>query len=244
MKKSVLIIEDNLNQSQMLKKLVLEVDGNVTVYTASASGPAYEILMERTIDVFLVDIILDTTKPGDASGMRLVEKIRSIKKYMFTPVLFITSLEDSTKYAYTNLKCFEYIEKPFDPEVVKCMVEKALNFSTTREKDTTLYFRKDGVIYPIKVKNIIYIENINHVMHIHLTKGKPFEISYKTCKQILEEADDDNLLQCSRGVIVNKEYIENIDVVSRYITMKGISEKVEIGFTYKKKVLREFGYDR
>ena len=79
----------------MLKKLVLEVDPSVKVYTASASGPAYEILMERTIDVFLVDIILDTSKPGDASGMRLVENVRKLEKYMFTPVVFITSLEDA-----------------------------------------------------------------------------------------------------------------------------------------------------
>ena len=156
MRKSVLIIEDNLEQLEMLKKLVLEVEPETVVYTASALGPAYEILMERTIDVFLVDIILDTNKPGDASGMRLVERIRTIEKYMFTPVLFVTSLEDSTKYAYTDLKCYEYIEKPFDPERVKQYIKKALNYSTMREKEATLFFRKDGIIYPIKVKEILY----------------------------------------------------------------------------------------
>ena len=243
MKRTVLIIEDNLNQLEMLKKLVLEVDPSALVYTASASGPAYEILMERTIDVFLVDIILDTGKPGNASGMRLVEKIRKLEKYMFTPVVFITSLEDVTKYAYTDLNCLGYIEKPFDPEHVKRYVKKALNYSTVREKESTLFFRKDGIIYPIRVRDIIYTESLNHKMDVHLRDEPVFTVAYKTCKDLLEEADADCLLQCSRSTIINKDYVENVDPVSRYITMK-TGEKVEIGITYKKRVLREFGDGR
>ena len=243
MKRTVLIIEDNLNQLEMLKKLVLEVDPSALVYTASTSGPAYEILMERTIDVFLVDIILDTGKPGNASGMRLVEKIRKLEKYMFTPVVFITSLEDVTKYAYTDLNCLGYIEKPFDPENVKRYVKKALNYSTVREKESTLLFRKDSIIYPIKVRDIIYTESLNHKVNVHLKNEPVFVVTYKTCKDLLEEADTDCLLQCSRSTIINKDYVENVDPVSRYITMKS-GEKVEIGITYKKRVLRVFGDGR
>ena len=227
----------------MLKKLVLEVDPSVKVYTASASGPAYEILMERTIDVFLVDIILDTSKPGDASGMRLVENVRKLEKYMFTPVVFITSLEDATKYAYTDLNCLGYIEKPFDPENVKRYVKKALSYATVREKEATLFFRKDGIIYPIKVREILYVESLNHKVYVHLKDEPVFVVAYKTCKELLEEADTDCLLQCSRSTIVNTNYVANIDPVRRYITMKRGGEKVEIGITYKKKVLREFGDD-
>ena len=243
MKRTVLIIEDNLTQMEMLKKLVLEVEPDVKVYTASAPGPAYEILMEGTIDIFLVDIILDTTRPGDASGMRLVEKFRKLEKYMFTPVVFITSLEDATKYAYTDLNCLGYIEKPFAPENVKRYIKKALNFASTREKESTLYFRNDGIIYPIKVKDIIYMECQSRKVEIHL-KGEPvFPVSYKTCKELLEEADSDSLLQCSRSTIINKDYVQNIDPVNRYIRMKN-GEKAEIGITYKKRVLKEFGDDR
>ena len=71
MKKSVLIVEDDEVQQKLLKKLVLEVNGDVAVYTAGSLNPAYKILLEKTIDAFLVDIILDTKKPGDTSGIRL-----------------------------------------------------------------------------------------------------------------------------------------------------------------------------
>lgn len=244
MKKTVLIIEDNINQLEMLKKLVLEVEPGVAVYTATTSGPAYELFMERTIDMFLVDIILDTDRPGDTSGMRLVEKLRKIEKYMFTPVVFITSLEDETKYAYTDLNCLGYIEKPFDPETVKGYIRRGLHYSTAREKEATLFFRKDGIIYPIKVREITYMEIQNHKVYVHLKEEPLFVVSYKPCKELLDEADTDDLLQCSRSTIINKEYVENVDPVSRYITMKPEGEKVEIGFTYKKRVMREFGDDR
>lgn len=64
MKKSVLIVEDDEVQQKLLKKLVLEVNGCAAVYTAGSLNPAYKILLEKTIDAFLVDIILDTKKRG------------------------------------------------------------------------------------------------------------------------------------------------------------------------------------
>lgn len=241
MKKSVLIIEDNKNQMEMLKKLVLEVNPGVTVYTASNTRMAYQILIEKTIDVFLADIILDTTNPGDTSGVRLVEKVRTIPKYMFTPVIFVTSLEDTTNYAYTDLNCLGYVEKPFSPERVKQLVEKALNYSTTKNQDATFCFRKDGILYPVKVRDIIYIESLNHVVSVHTVKGGTLTIPYKPCKDLLAEVDTDSLIQCSRNTIVNKDYILNVDVSNRYITLKEINEQIEIGITFKKKILAEFG---
>lgn len=241
MKKCVLIVEDNLIQMEMLKKLVLEVNPTVVIYTASDLPTAYQILIEKTIDVIMADIILDTTKPGDTSGIKLVEKIRAIPRYMFTPVLFITSLEDATNYAYTDLNCLGYVEKPFSPERVTSLVKKALYFSTAKNEDVTLCFRKDGILYPIKVKDIVYIENLNHVVTVHTLKNGTLTVPYKPCKDLLDDVDTDCLLQCSRNTIVNKDFVENVDVANRYITLRGVKDKVEIGITFKKKVLAEFG---
>ena len=241
MEKRVLIVEDNNVQLEMLKKLVLEVNPNTVVYTAEDVHKAYQIVLERTIDVFLIDIILDTTMPGDTSGIKFVEKIRDISKYMFTPVLFVTSLEDTTNYAYTDLNCLGYIEKPFDPEAVKFLLERALNFSTARNQDATFCFRKDGILYPIKVRDILYIESINHVVTVYLVNDGTLTVPYKPCKTIIEEVDADCLMRCSRNVIVNKNYITYVDTANRYIMLKDVNKQIEIGITYKKKVLAEFG---
>lgn len=242
MKKTVLITEDNKTQLEMLRRLVLEVNADAVVYTASDVKTAYQILLEKTVDVFLVDIILDVTKPGDTSGIRLVEKIRKIPKYMFTPVLFITSLEDTTKYAYTDLNCLGYVEKPFSPESVKKLMKKALYFSTEKEKEEVFCFRKDGILYPVKIDNIIYIESIKHVVNVHLAEGGSLSVPYRTCKQLLDDMDASSLMQCSRNTIINKDHVVNLDITNRLITMKGVKNKIEIGITYKKKIMAEYGY--
>ena len=242
MKKTVLIIEDNKTQLEMLKKLVLEVNAEAVVYTASEVKAAYQIMMEKIIDAFLVDIILDVTKPGDTSGIKLVEKIRTIPQYMFAPVIFITSLEDTTRYTYTDLNCLGYVEKPFSPDRVKQLIKRALYFSTEKEteKEAVHCFRKEGILYPIKIKNIIYIESINHIVNIYLSEGGALTIPYRPCKQLLDDLNASVLIQCSRKAIINKDNKENIDLTNRYIALRGIQTPVEIGITYKRKMLMEY----
>lgn len=240
-KKTVLIIEDDKEQLKMLRQLILDINGNTVVYMAENVAEAYQLLLEKTIDVFLVDIILDKTRPGDASGIRLVEKLRQIPKYYFTPVIFVTSMEDQEMHAYKNLNCFGYIEKPYNPLQVKEKVEKALHYTTEREKDVTLPLKKDNVLYPVKLKDIVYMESVMHIMHIHLTNGEVLDIPYITCKRILEETDTfGNLLPCARGVLVNRDYIYGIDLTNKYLMLKDNYGMITIGGKYKKKLLEEF----
>ncbi len=240
MRKTVLIVEDVRPQAEMLKKLVEEVSLDADIYIADNLERAYTVLMEKSVDVFLIDIILDTTKPGDTSGMHLVERMRTIEKYFFTPVIFITSMEDSTKYAYTDLNCLGYIEKPFSPEDVKRYVEKALHFTTKREDVRKISFGTEGVVYPVKLEELLYIESVGRVICVHMKDGKVLKFPYKTCKKLLHDADAGCLVQCNRSMIINTEYVKNIDVPNRYITLENVPEKIELGGRFKKRVLAEF----
>lgn len=238
--KKILIIEDNADQLLALKKLTEEVDSELDVYTAANVEQAYQIAMEQNIAIFMVDIILSVTTRNDVSGVRFVERIRSVSKYMFTPVIFITSLEDPQMYAYKELNCLDYIEKPFDPEHVRAVIKKALFFPQNDAEDDTLIFRQDGILWPVKIKDILYIENCNHSIYVHLVNGKKQRFPYKTFKQILSEVNNHDLLQCSRSIIVNCTYICNIDFVNHYISMKDCAESIGIGLTYRKRLMERF----
>ena len=74
---------------------------------------AYECLMEKEIDLFVVDIILDKSVQGDSSGLRFVDNVRRVTRYAFTPVIFVTSLEDSRLYTYEKLHCYSFVENPY-----------------------------------------------------------------------------------------------------------------------------------
>ena len=240
MKKAVLIVEDEPNQQMLLTQIVESISKEIVLYTADNAAEAYAILMDHTIDVFLVDIVLDNSARIDASGIQLVEKFRKIPKYMFTPVIFVTSLEDPTLYAYTGLNCLGYIEKPYEIPQVKCLLERALNFTTIRDKDGSLSFRKEGVWYLVKVKNIIYMEVIKHAMFIHTSNGSVLDIPYLTCKQVLKDDDTGCLVQCNRSTIINRDFVQCVDGPNQYITLQGKAERVTIGRTFKKKIMAEF----
>ena len=241
MRKSVLIVEDSRPQLDMLAKLVLEVDPNVRICTAETLDEAYAALMRITIDVFIIDIILDTVKPGDTSGIQLVKRIREIEKYILAPVIFVTSMEDTTKYAYTDLNCLGYLEKPFSFDKVKELTRKALHHTTDKRRETSICFGKDRILYPVKISEILYVESVKKIVYVHKKDGQVLSFPYMTCQKILDKADTDCLFQCARGIIINKDYVVNIDISNKYITLDGVADKIEIGGSFKKRVLEEFG---
>lgn len=234
--KKILILEDNPAALEYLTNIVADMDTKNVIYAFHNTKDAYQCALERTIDLFLVDIILDTSRPGDASGLRFVENIRRVEHYSFTPIIFVTSLEDARLYTYENLHCYSFIEKPFDVDRVKGAVEQCLKFPGVSKKAKTLYFRKDGIILAVEQENIVYAESIAHIIHIHTGQGDVLKIPYITLKKLLEDIDSLEMIQCSRNTVINKKFVQNVDIPNRMIQMKGGFGAVEIGIMFKKYV--------
>lgn len=237
--KNVLIIEDNKPALEMLQQIVEEIGTEVKVYKASNSLEAYQKAVQYTIDVFLIDIILDTTKNADVSGMEFAQKIRNMEKYRFTPMIFTTALMDPKLYAFTNLHSYAYLEKPYNPQEVKKIVKTALEYTTKREEDKNLFFRKDGLLFAVNVAEIVYIENSAHRLVIQ-TIDEKMKMPYKSCKNLMEEIDSRDFLQCSRSTIVNTKYVTALDSVNRYLILKENFGNLDIGIAYLKKVKEYF----
>lgn len=132
--KSILVLEDNPAALEHLSAIIKVLDMRNDVYSFMNLKDAYQCAMERAIDLFLIDIILDTSHPGDVSGLKFAENIREVEAYRFTPIIFITSLEDPKLYTYEKLHCYHFIEKPFKEEQVKQSVEQCLKFPSGGRK--------------------------------------------------------------------------------------------------------------
>ena len=232
--KRVLILVDNMQTAHTLTKIVQEVGAKVHIDVADSLEVAYSIALEKAIDVFLVDIILTTVCPGDTSGIRFVQNLREIEKYYFTPIIFITALADPELYAYRDLHSFGYIEKPFEKKQVINLLKRALFYKTPSNEEKRVYLRKEGILYSMELRNIVYIQVRNHKMKIYMNDGE-IEIPYKTIKQFLQENERDELIQCNRYSVINKEYIENVDFANRFIKLRGKKDLVEIGLVYNYK---------
>ena len=173
--KRILILEDKKESISSLVNMIQNMGKEIQIYDTSEIGKAYQIAMERNIDVFLLDIILDPQKPGDMSGMIFADRIRQIEKYKFTPVIFLTGLEDPELHAYKELHCYGYLAKPYDPEKLTWLLEDAMDFSHPREDNRNIYLKK--------MQDIVYIKSSAGKMLVKTTKDE-LEISYKSNSQL------------------------------------------------------------
>ena len=232
--KKILILEDNPTMLSHLSNIIRETDAKNEIYSFDNVKDAYQCALDKIMDLFVIDIILDTSRPGDSSGLKFVENIRKIKNYSFVPVIFVTSLEDAKLYTYEKLHCYRFIEKPFDVEQLKRLVNECLEFPGNTTTTKTLYFRKEGIILAVERDDIVYVESINHIMYIHTKNNDIMTIPYITIKKFLEDADSNDFIQCSRNTVINKRFVHNIDFSNRVIQMKDGMGRVDIGVMYKK----------
>lgn len=235
--KTILILEDNAREMERLVKIVREQGTQNEVICAVNLEQAYHMAMEKSIDLFLLDIILDPRTSGDASGMKFADHIREVERYHFTPIIFITGLEDPSLYAYSDVQCYSYIEKPYDTKQLSELIKETLMIPTDSSASDRVYYRRDGILLKLCKEDIVYIENGRSGRVIHTTADERY-LPYKPVKEILKELDSDDFVQCNRFVIVNRNYVETIDSVNRYVTFKNRTDSVEIGLTFKKNFLR------
>lgn len=236
--KRFLILEDKKESVNSLTNIIQNMGKEIEIYETSETGKAYQIALERNIDVFLLDIILEPQKPGDMSGMIFADRIRQIGKYKFTPIIFLTALGDPELHAYKELHCYGYLTKPYRREELTQLLEDAMAYEQPREENRTVYFKKDGIFFAKKLQDIIYIKSSAGKMFIKTIRDE-LEISYKSNSQIIKELDSENFIKCNRSVIVNKAYIDSIDSTNRYIQLKNGYGALEIGAVLKKSFLKE-----
>lgn len=234
MKKNILVVEDNEKHMGRICNIIDELGSLVNVFKATNLKDALYFASTKNIHLFLIDIILDSTKPDNVDGLNFVSDLRNNIKYKFTPIIFLTSLEDPKLHAYSDLHCFSYVEKPFDDKYVKKLISEALQYPVDNNKSNTLYFRNDGIVYSVKSDEIVLIESSQRVMKIY-SINDCLKVSYKSIPDVLELLNANDFLQCSRTAVVNRNYIKQVDFSNRFIKLDYIDRDVEIGINWKKR---------
>ncbi len=236
--KNVLILEDNQITRNLIVEILSGVAKNLKVYAVGNIYEAYKIAMTQGIELFIVDIVLDTSVPGDVSGIEFVDRIRKITSYKYVPVVILASLEDPKFFVFNHLHCYSYLEKPVDIDTMKKVLKEALEVPVIRYEKEYAYFRRDGILYSILKSDILYIETANRKNRI-VCRKEQINVAYKSCKSFLEELDSKQFIQCNRSTIVNKKHIKAVDYVNRYIYLKEPGMVLELGVSIKKRFLQE-----
>ena len=114
----VLIVDDEKNMCDACRKALERIGFNVK--TTLDSLDALRILQDESFDIIICDVKLPRM-----DGIELLQKIKEINSN--TIVIMITAFADvETAVKSIKLGAYEYICKPFNPEQIRVIVNKAL----------------------------------------------------------------------------------------------------------------------
>lgn len=185
----VLLIDDEVKLLEALAKY-LESRG-VSVLTAKSTHEAFNILMNNTPDLLIVDIMMPSQ-----TGYDFVSEMRLNKRFALIPFIFLTA-KGMTKDRIQGyrLGCRAYITKPFDPEELITVINNII----IEKKDTNNIKKISSEIKRIR----FLLENKNH-NYILFTPRE---------KRILLEITEGN-----SNKIIGKKMKIGIRNVEKYVT--------------------------
>ena len=119
MKKAVLVIDDEAIVRVSCKR-VLEPQGYEVALTERGED-ALKMLQEKEFDVVITDLLMP-----DMDGLEVLKRIK--QQWAHIPVIIITGYGTaSTAAKALELGAFEVIEKPFTPDAILQVVNRALS---------------------------------------------------------------------------------------------------------------------
>jgi PleD family two-component response regulator len=112
-KRSILIVDDDVDASQMAK-MMLEQTGLYTVNICNRGSEALKIIKARQPELVLLDIVMP-----DADGTEIAAGIRGDKSLAAVRVVFMTSLVSKEELEDSSLVGgYPFISKPINGEAL------------------------------------------------------------------------------------------------------------------------------
>jgi DNA-binding response OmpR family regulator len=105
---NILIVEDEKITRNLIKELI---EKDYKVYEADSSHDCFNILLQNSIDLIILDIVL----PG-SDGIFICSQIRKKEKEYGNPLILMLTSKDSTEDLVAGIEsgADDYLKKPFD----------------------------------------------------------------------------------------------------------------------------------
>lgn len=222
MKKSILIVEDELRIRFLIRDYLLKE--NFNVFEAENGAIALEIYKKQKIDLILLDIMMPVM-----DGLTVLEKIREVST---VPVIMLTAKsEEEDKLVGYDYGADDYITKPFSPKVLIAKI-KAI-FKRSRDELDSSIQNYNGLIInklsrEVKINDeVISLSPKEYELLVYLTDNGGIALSRDT---ILDNVWGVDYYGDIRTVDTNvKRLREKLLSKSNYIiTVRGSGYKFEV----------------
>jgi len=224
---TVLIVEDNEIQLKTLQILIHKFNPEYKILATSSYVDSYQIFMDNSIQLFLLDVELDISDET-RNGIELAKYIRSLEKYMFTPIIFITSIPEKIQIALHETHCFDYILKPYSEESLYKSLKLVTKSPNILENNFS-FCDIHGIHIRIKENTILYCESNGHLVHIH-TASSEYTTSDRSLDSFKEKLDS-YFFRCHKKFIINMNFATQYDKTNRYVMIE--KHSIPVGRAYK-----------
>ncbi len=112
--KKIFVVDDEQDLLFTIKQVLEFYNKDYRVTTIDSGKRLFELLKEDTPDLILLDIMMP-----DINGWDIFKKLKSNPKWKKMPIIFISSVTDDTRKRTANTIADDFIEKPFEAEILQ-----------------------------------------------------------------------------------------------------------------------------
>jgi len=228
----LLIVDDDEHYREILIDK-FERLGYEDVLVAATYQEAKSIILNNTIDLYILDFYLD----GEKTGLDLVQQyIRSKKK----PIIFMSSFYGNAIFdqikALGNIDFLSKNASLFDIEKSITMLQNKLEgFKKEVNIEDFLLVKKGKKIVKIEVKYFEYIEVASKYLIIHI---KDQEYLIRSSLSDFSETLPSNFIRVHQSFIINSNFLESIDMEKNVATVK--EKEIAVSRNYKRALLASY----
>ncbi len=227
---NIAVVEDEKVEQDRLKDffLVLEkrIDEKINVSYFNNGNEFLFNFEPIKFDLVLMDIELNS----DKNGLEISYEMR--KKDEDVILVFMTNLAQYAIEGY-KVNAFDYIIKPILEFDFINRIENAIKHIKSKKR-TKILLSISGKKIVLELKNIYYIEVLNHNLFYHTNVG--VLETRGSLKALAEELKNDGFSLCNTCYLVNLRYVENISG----FTVKVKGEELLISHPKKKSFVNDF----
>ncbi|NFP35098.1 response regulator transcription factor [Clostridium botulinum] len=222
MKKSILIVEDELKIRFLIREYLLK-DG-FNIFEASDGEEGLFQFSKEKIDLIILDIMMPKM-----NGLEMLEKLREVSN---VPVIFLTAKgEEEDKLEGYQFGADDYMTKPFSPKVLVAKV-KALLKRTREDLDSSIQnfngLSVNQLSHEVKVNDkIILLSPKEYELLIYLINNESIALSRDN---ILDNVWGIDYYGDIRTVDTNIKRLREklLDKSSYIVTVRGSGYKFEV----------------